>query len=60
MWGSDDVTGYDRILESLLKEKIAGRRALSEELTPSRAKESKLAAALKSFVKIPQLRGNCN
>jgi hypothetical protein len=47
--GSDDVTEYDRILESLLKERIASRRALSEELNPTRAKEPKLAAAIGKF-----------
>src|SRR5208282_6528429 len=45
--GSDDVTEYDRILEALLKDKMAGRRALSEELSPTRAREPKLTAALR-------------
>lgn len=47
--GSDDVTEYDRILESLLKERVAARRALSEELNPTKAKEPKLAAAINKF-----------
>jgi hypothetical protein len=29
--GSDDVTEYDRILESLLKDKMVGRRCLSQK-----------------------------
>jgi hypothetical protein len=40
---SDDITEYDRVLESLLKERITSRRHLTEELSPSRAKEPKLA-----------------
>jgi hypothetical protein len=47
--GSDDVTEYDRILESLLKDRIASRRALSEELHPTKAKEPRLAAAITKF-----------
>jgi hypothetical protein len=47
--GSDDVTEYDRILESLLKERIASRRSLSQELHPTRSKEPKLAAAIGKF-----------
>jgi hypothetical protein len=33
--GSDDVIEYDRILESLLKYKMVGRRRLSQELSLS-------------------------
>ncbi len=47
--GSEDVTEYDRVLESLLKDRISSRRALTEELNPSRAKEPKLAAAMGKF-----------
>ena len=55
--GSDDVTEYDRILEALLKDKMAGRRALSEELNPTRAREPKLTAALKKFKEDPSTEG---
>jgi hypothetical protein len=55
--GSEDVTEYDRILESLLKERIANRRKLSQELSPTRAKEPKLAAALKKFKEDPSTEG---
>ena len=47
--GSDDVTEYDRILESLLKDRITSRRLLSEELSPTKAKEPKLAKAIDKF-----------
>jgi hypothetical protein len=47
--GSDDVTEYDRILESLLKERLTSRRPLSEELSPTRAREPKLAKAIGKF-----------
>lgn len=47
--GSDDVTEYDRILESLLKDRIASRRSLSQDLSPTRAKEPKLAGAIAKF-----------
>ena len=48
--GSDDITEYDRILEALLKERIASHRgSLSQELTPTRGKEPKLAAAIEKF-----------
>ena len=47
--GSDDVTEYDRILESLLKDRLTSRRALSEELSPTRANEPKLAKAIAKF-----------
>jgi hypothetical protein len=47
--GSDDVTEYDRILESLLKDRLTLRRPLSEELNPTRAKEPKLAKAIEKF-----------
>lgn len=48
--GSDDVTEYDRILESLLKDRIATRRgSLTQDLHPTRTKESKLASAIGEF-----------
>lgn len=48
--GSDDVTAYDRILESLLKDRIITRRgSLPQELQPTRSAEPRLAAALESF-----------
>src|SRR5215210_5110186 len=40
--GSDDITQYDRVLESLLKDRLTARRQLSEELNPTKAKEPKL------------------
>lgn len=55
--GSDDVTEYDRILEALLKDKMAGRRALSEELNPTKAREPKLTVALKKFRENPSTEG---
>jgi hypothetical protein len=56
--GSDDVTEYDRILEALLKDRIVSRRgSLSQELTPTRAKEPKLAAAIGSFKDAPPAHG---
>ena len=55
--GSSDVTEYDRVLESLLKDKMANRRALSQELDPSRGREPKLAAALKKFKEDPSTEG---
>lgn len=47
--GSDDITQYDRILESLLKDRLTPRRLLSEELNPTRAKEPKLAKAIDKY-----------
>ena len=47
--GSDDITQYDRILESLLKDRLTVRRQLSEELEPTRAKEPKLAKAIDKY-----------
>ena len=48
--GSDDITAYDRILESLLKDRIATRRgSLTQDLQPTRSKEPKLAAAIDKF-----------
>lgn len=47
--GSDDITQYDRILESLLKDRLTVRRQLSEELNPTRAKEPKLAKAIDKY-----------
>ena len=47
--GSDDVTEYDRILESLLKDRLTSRRPLSQELSPTKAKEPKLAKAIDKF-----------
>jgi hypothetical protein len=48
--GSDDVTTYDRILESLLKDRLSTRRgSLTQVLTPTRSKEPKLSAAIDDF-----------
>jgi len=47
--GSDDVTEYDRILESLLKDRLTSHRTLSEELSPTKAKEPKLTKAIDKF-----------
>ncbi|WP_147155890.1 hypothetical protein [Reyranella soli] len=47
--GSDDVTEYDRILEALLKDRLTSRRPMSEELSPTKAKEPKLAKAISEF-----------
>ena len=48
--GSDDVTTYDRILESLLKDRISSRRgSLNQDLHPSRSSEPKLTTAIKEF-----------
>ena len=48
--GSDDITEYDRILESLLKDRIATRRgSLTQDIHPTRTKEPKLAAAIGGF-----------
>jgi hypothetical protein len=46
---SDDITQYDRILESLLKDRLTPRRPLSQELNPTRAKEPKLAKAIATY-----------
>jgi hypothetical protein len=47
--GSDNITEYDRVLESLLKDRISSRRIVSEELSPSRGSEPKLTKAIGSF-----------
>ena len=47
--GSDNITEYDRVLESLLKDRISSRRIVSEELNPSRGKEPKLTKAIGTF-----------
>jgi hypothetical protein len=47
--GSDDITQYDRILESLLKDRLTPRRPLFQELSPTRAKEPKLAKAIATY-----------
>jgi hypothetical protein len=47
--GSDNITEYDRVLEALLKDRISSRRIVSEELSPSRAKEPKLTRAISNF-----------
>jgi hypothetical protein len=46
---SDDITQYDRILESLLKDRLTPRRPLSQELNPTRAKDPKLAKAIATY-----------
>lgn len=46
---SDDITQYDRILESLLKDRLTPRRHLSEELNPTKVKEPKLAKAIDNY-----------
>jgi len=48
--GSDEITAYDRILESLLKDRITARRgAIIEEIRPTRSREPKLKAAIDDF-----------
>jgi hypothetical protein len=47
--GSDDITQYDRVLESLLKDRLTARRALSQELNPTRVGEPKLAKAIDQY-----------
>ena len=47
--GSDDVTEYDRVLKSLLKDRLTPRRPLSEELSPTKGKEPKLTKAISKF-----------
>jgi hypothetical protein len=47
--GSDNITEYDRVLESLLKDRISSRRIVSEELNPSRGSEPKLSKAIATF-----------
>ena len=56
--GSDDITAYDRTLESLLKDRIATRRgSLTQDLQPTRSKEPKLAATIGRFQKSRPLEG---
>ena len=58
---ADDVTEYDRILESLLKERIATRRgSLSQNLEPTRTGEPKLASAIDRFKEEHRLMGSCS
>ena len=47
--GSEDITQYDRVLESLLKDRLATRRLLAEELSPTKAKEPKLTKAIDKY-----------
>jgi hypothetical protein len=48
--GSDDITEYDRILEALLKDRIATRRgSLTQVLEPTRTKEIRLGGAITRF-----------
>ncbi|HLH98021.1 MAG TPA: hypothetical protein VKW08_23185 [Xanthobacteraceae bacterium] len=47
--GSEDITQYDRVLESLLKDRLTPRRQLSEELNPTRTKEPKLSKAIDKY-----------
>lgn len=48
--GTYDITTYDRILESLLKDRIATRRGLlTQDLEPSRSSEPKLSGAINEF-----------
>jgi hypothetical protein len=47
--GSDDITQYDRVLESLLKDRLTPRRSLSKELNPTKSKEPKLAGAIDDY-----------
>ena len=58
---SDDVTTYDRILESLLKDRLSTRRgSLTQALTPTRSKEPKLSAAIGNFRSNRPPEGQCN
>src|ERR1700732_1896198 len=48
--GTYDVTTYDRILEALLKDRIATRKGLlTQDLEPSRSSEPKLSGAINEF-----------
>ena len=47
--GSDDITQYDRVLESLLKDRLSARRQLSKELNPTKAKEPNLSNAIEKY-----------
>lgn len=48
--GTDDITQYDRVLESLLKDRITTRRGdLTKDLAPSRSNEPLLSGAIKRF-----------
>lgn len=56
--GSDEITAYDRILESLLKDRIMTRRgSLTQDLQPTRSKEPRLEAALGDFKDAPSVDG---
>ena len=56
--GSDHVTTYDRILESLLKERLPMRRgSLTRDLRPTRSQEPSLAAAIGEFNETPSTEG---
>ncbi|WP_170162559.1 hypothetical protein [Methylocystis hirsuta] len=47
---TDDITTYDQILESLLKDRIVARRGnLMQDLEPSRSSEPRLTAAIDEF-----------
>ncbi|MDE0691777.1 MAG: hypothetical protein OXI55_05965 [Gammaproteobacteria bacterium] len=46
---SDAVTEYDRVLESLLKDRVGARGSMTLDLEPTRRKEPKLQAAIHDY-----------
>ena len=46
---SDAVTEYDRVLESLLKDRVGARSSMTLDLQPTRRKEPKLQAAIQDY-----------
>lgn len=57
---SDEVTEYDRILESLLKERVSSRRGLGiiEQLHPERSGEDTLKRTIADFAKAGHQTGH--
>ena len=56
---SDEVTEYDRILESLLKERVASRRGSTvEHLNPQRTGEETLERTIADYTKSGLLQGH--
>lgn len=47
--GSTELQGYDSVLESLLKDKLAAANPLVQEVTEPQSKQERLAGALKGF-----------
>ncbi len=56
--GSDEVTRYDQVLESLLKDRLPGHRgSVVAELEPTKKSEPKLTGAIRDFSKNHPLEG---